>query len=50
MSYSLDQKTAPKTGGVRLLILDLLKLHYPSIISFTTALDQIDEIKTVNRS
>ncbi len=50
MSDSLDQKTSHKTGGIRLLILDVLKLYYPSVISFKTTLDQIDEIFAVNCS
>ena len=50
MNNSLDQKTSLKTGGVRHLSLDRLKLLYPSIISFTTLLDQIDGVSAANCS
>jgi len=39
----MTEKSDPdesKTGGVRRLVLDVLKLHDPSIISFAIALEQ----------
>jgi hypothetical protein len=37
-----------KKGGVRRLVLDVLKLHDPSIVSFATALEQVNGVAAVN--
>jgi len=37
-----------KNSGVRRLVLDVLKLHDPSIVSFATALEQVDGGAAVN--
>jgi len=37
-----------KNSGVRRLVLDVLKLHDPSIVSFATALEQVDGVAAVN--
>lgn len=37
-----------KKGGVRRLVLDVLKLHDPSIVSFATALEQVTGVAAVN--
>jgi hypothetical protein len=37
-----------KTGGVRRLVLDVLKLHDPSIVSFAIALEQVEGVAAVN--
>ncbi|MCK5344235.1 MAG: DUF211 domain-containing protein [Candidatus Heimdallarchaeota archaeon] len=41
-------KSTIKVGGVRRLVLDVLKLHNPSLVSFATALEQIDGVNAVN--
>ena len=43
-----DQKSSHKGGGVRRLVLDVLKLHDPSIVSFATALEQVKGVSAVN--
>lgn len=48
MSNSRDKKSSPKGGGVRRLVLDVLKLHDPSIVSFATALEKLDGVSAVN--
>ncbi|MFX0050040.1 MAG: DUF211 domain-containing protein [Candidatus Hermodarchaeota archaeon] len=48
MSQSKDQKSSHKGGGVRRLVLDVLKLHDPSIVSFATALEQVKGVSAVN--
>jgi hypothetical protein len=47
-SDSLDRVTPRKVGGVRRLVLDVLKLHDPSIVSFATALEQVEGVSAVN--
>ena len=37
-----------KVGGVRRLVLDVLKLHDPSLVSFAIALEQVDGVNAVN--
>ena len=37
-----------KKSGVRRLVLDVLKLHDPSIVSFAIALEQVDGVAAVN--
>lgn len=37
-----------KTGGVRRLVLDVLKLYDSSIVSFAIALEQIEGVAAVN--
>jgi len=48
MSEMKDQKTPRKVGGVRRLVLDVLKLHNPSIVFFATALEQVKGVSAVN--
>lgn len=45
-SNASDQKKS--AGGVRRLVLDVLKLHDPSIVSFAIALEQIVGVAAVN--
>ncbi len=45
---SAGGKRSSTTGGVRRLVLDVLKLHDPSIVSFAIALEQIDGVNAVN--
>ncbi|MFW9777954.1 MAG: DUF211 domain-containing protein [Candidatus Heimdallarchaeota archaeon] len=37
-----------KRGGVRRLVLDVLKLHDPSIVSFAKALEEVEGVAGVN--
>ncbi len=37
-----------KKSGVRRLVLDVLKLHDPSIVSFAIALEQVNGVAAVN--
>ncbi len=51
MSDKTDSKggsSTSKVGGVRRLVLDVLKLHDPSLVSFATALEQVDGVNAVN--
>ncbi|MFX0172282.1 MAG: DUF211 domain-containing protein [Candidatus Hodarchaeota archaeon] len=48
MAQWKDQKSSHKGGGVRRLVLDVLKLHDPSIVSFATALEQVKGVSAVN--
>jgi hypothetical protein len=48
MSQLKDEKSSHKGGGVRRLVLDVLKLHDPSIVSFATALEQLKGVSAVN--
>jgi hypothetical protein len=41
-------KSSSKVGGVRRLVLDVLKLHDPSLVSFAIALEQVDGVNAVN--
>lgn len=47
MTDSIKSKDS-KNSGVRRLVLDVLKLHDPSIVSFATALEQVDGVAAVN--
>ena len=47
-SDSNNQKASRKFGGVRRLVLDVLKLHDPSIVSFAVALEQVEGVSAVN--
>ncbi|MFX1285101.1 MAG: DUF211 domain-containing protein [Promethearchaeota archaeon] len=47
MTDSEKGKDSQKSG-VRRLVLDVLKLHDPSIVSFATALEQVDGVAAVN--
>ncbi|MFX1514693.1 MAG: DUF211 domain-containing protein [Promethearchaeota archaeon] len=44
----MSKKQTQKKGGVRRLVLDVLKLHDPSIVSFATALEQVAGVTAVN--
>jgi hypothetical protein len=44
----MPEKKDHKKGGVRRLVLDVLKLHDPSIVSFATALEQVTGVAAVN--
>lgn len=48
MSNKQGIKTSKKAGGVRRLVLDVLKLHDPSIVSFATALEKLEGVSAVN--
>ncbi|MHA1978546.1 MAG: DUF211 domain-containing protein [Candidatus Hodarchaeales archaeon] len=51
MSNKTDARGGSRTskvGGVRRLVLDVLKLHDPSLVSFATALELIDGVTAVN--
>ncbi|MHA1512813.1 MAG: DUF211 domain-containing protein [Candidatus Hodarchaeales archaeon] len=41
-------KSYSKVGGVRRLVLDVLKLHDPSLVSFAITLEKIDAVGSVN--
>ena len=42
------EKSTSTVGGVRRLVLDVLKLHDPSLVSFAIALEQVDGVNAVN--
>ncbi len=42
------EKRYSKVGGVRRLVLDVLKLHDPSLVSFAITLERIDTVSAVN--
>ena len=44
----MPEKKAQKKAGVRRLVLDVLKLHDPSIVLFATALEQVTGVAAVN--
>jgi hypothetical protein len=48
MNNKPGKLTSQKTRGVRRLVLDVLKLHEPSIVSFAIALEQVDRVSAVN--
>ncbi len=48
MSNSTDLKRSQKKGGIRRLVLDVLKLHDPSIVYFATTLEQLEGVVAVN--
>jgi hypothetical protein len=48
MTNLSDEKKPRKGSGVRRLVLDVLKLHDPSIVAFAIALEQIDGVAAVN--
>lgn len=48
MNNKSSKSTSKKTGGVRRLVLDVLKLHEPSIISFAIALERVEGVTAVN--
>jgi hypothetical protein len=37
-----------RTGGIRRLVLDVLKLHEPSLVDFTLSLEELEHIDAVN--
>ena len=41
-------KSTSTARGVRRLVLDVLKLHDPSLVSFAIALEQVDGVNAVN--
>ena len=51
MTNSIDArggKSSSNVGGVRRLVLDVLKLHDPSLVSFAIALERVDGVNAVN--
>ena len=48
MTDSKNKKESKKRCGVRRLVLDVLKLHDPSIVTFAIALEQVDGVSAVN--
>ena len=48
MTDSEDSTKLKKGSGLRRLVLDVLKLHDPSIVSFAIALEQVDGVTAVN--
>lgn len=48
MNNKSDKSTSQQTGGVIRLVLDVLKLHEPSIVSFAIALEHLDGVTAVN--
>ena len=48
MNNKSSKSTSKKTCGVRRLVLDVLKLHEPSIISFAIALERVEGVTAVN--
>ena len=43
-----DGRSFTQAGGVRRLVLDVLKLHDPSLVAFAIALEQIETVSAVN--
>ncbi|MHA1941091.1 MAG: DUF211 domain-containing protein [Candidatus Hodarchaeales archaeon] len=41
-------KSSSNPSGVRRLVLDVLKLHDPSLVSFAVALEQVNGVNAVN--
>ncbi len=48
MTNSSDEKRTRRGSGVRRLVLDVLKLHDPSIVAFAIALEQVEGVAAVN--
>ncbi|MHA2305886.1 MAG: DUF211 domain-containing protein [Candidatus Hodarchaeales archaeon] len=48
MNNKSGKSPPQKTRGIRRLVLDVLKLHEPSIVSFAIALEQVDRVSAVN--
>ena len=48
MSNPAQIKRSETKGGIRRLVLDVLKLHDPSIVYFASALEQLEGVVAVN--